>query len=70
VNYDNGSPYQAVMGNNLQGSNLGQIHATYDVGFGAPGIGPGAPHNTQLALKIFGNTKALFASGRSPRLFR
>ena len=52
VNYGNGSPYQAVMGNNLQGSNLGQIYATYDVGFGAPGIGPGAPRNTQLGLKI------------------
>jgi len=52
VNYGNGSPYQAVMGNNLQGSNLGQIYATYDVGFGAPGIGPGAPRNVQLALKI------------------
>ncbi len=52
VNYGNGSPYQAVMGNNLQGSNLGQIFATYDVGFGAPGIGPGAPRNTQLALKV------------------
>jgi hypothetical protein len=38
--------------NNLQGSNLGQVGSTYDVAFGAPGIGPGAPRNTQLALKI------------------
>ena len=34
------------------GSNLGQVGSTYDVAFGAPGIGPGAPRNTQLALKI------------------
>jgi hypothetical protein len=38
--------------NNLQGSNLGQSGSTYDVAFGAPGIGPGAPRNTQLGLKI------------------
>jgi hypothetical protein len=38
--------------NNLQGSNLGQVGATYDVAFGAPGIGPGAPRNVQLALKV------------------
>jgi len=38
--------------NNLQGSNLGQVGSTYDVGFGAPGIGPGAPRNVQLAAKI------------------
>jgi hypothetical protein len=38
--------------NNLQGSNLGQIGSTYDVSFGAPGIGPGAPRNVQLAAKI------------------
>jgi|HubBroStandDraft_1064217.scaffolds.fasta_scaffold00761_16 hypothetical protein len=38
--------------NNLQGSNLGQVGSTYDVAFGAPGIGPGAPRNTQLGLKI------------------
>ena len=46
VNYSNS------LGNNVQGSNLGQVGATYDVWFGAPGIGPGAPRNTQLALKI------------------
>jgi hypothetical protein len=39
-------------GNNIQGSNLGQSGATYDVAFGAPGIGPGAPRNVQLALKV------------------
>ena len=50
VNY--GNSYQGVMGTNLQGSNLGQIYATYDVGYGAPGIGPGAPRNIQLAAKI------------------
>jgi len=50
VNYGNSS--QGLMGNNLQGSNLGQIGGTYDVGFGAPGIGPGAPRNTQLAVKV------------------
>jgi hypothetical protein len=50
VNY--GNSYQGVMGNNLQGSNLGTIFATYDTGFGAPGIGPGAPRNVQLAAKI------------------
>ncbi|HXW89725.1 MAG TPA: carboxypeptidase regulatory-like domain-containing protein [Terriglobales bacterium] len=50
VDYGNSS--QGLMGNNLQGSNLGTIFGTYDVGFGAPGIGPGAPRNTQLALKI------------------
>jgi len=38
--------------NNVQGSNLGQAGATYDVAFGAPGIGPGAPRNIQLALKV------------------
>lgn len=36
----------------VSGSNLGQVSATYDVGFGAPGIGPGAPRNVQLAAKI------------------
>ena len=38
--------------NNLQGSNLGSIGSTYDVSFGAPGIGPGAPRNVQLAAKV------------------
>jgi hypothetical protein len=38
--------------NNVQGSNLGQVGATYDVAFGAPGIGPGAPRNVQLAVKL------------------
>jgi Carboxypeptidase regulatory-like domain len=38
--------------NNVAGSNLGQVGSTYDVAFGAPGIGPGAPRNVQLALKI------------------
>jgi hypothetical protein len=38
--------------NNVQGSNLGQVGSTYDVSFGAPGIGPGAPRNVQLAAKI------------------
>jgi hypothetical protein len=38
--------------NNVQGSNLGQVGSTYDVAFGAPGIGPGAPRNVQLAAKI------------------
>ena len=42
----------AGLANNLQGSNLGTLGATYDVGFGAPGIGPGAPRNVQLAAKI------------------
>jgi hypothetical protein len=50
VNYGNSS--QGLLGNNVQGSNLGQIGGTYDVGFGAPGIGPGAPRNVQLALKV------------------
>ena len=36
----------------VSGSNLGLVSATYDVGFGAPGIGPGAPRNIQLAGKI------------------
>jgi hypothetical protein len=40
------------LANNLQGSNLGTLGCTYDVGFGAPGIGPGAPRNVQLGLKI------------------
>jgi hypothetical protein len=47
VNYGNTSPTganaQSLLGTNLQGSNLGQIGGTYDVGFGAPGIGPGLP---------------------------
>ena len=43
----NGGPQQ-----NVSGSNLGLLPATYDVGFGAPGIGPGAPRNIQLAGKI------------------
>jgi hypothetical protein len=38
--------------NNAAGSNLGQVGSTYDVAFGAPGIGPGAPRNVQLALKV------------------
>ena len=38
--------------NNVQGSNLGTVGSTYDVSFGAPGIGPGAPRNVQLALKF------------------
>ncbi len=38
--------------NNVQGSNLGQVGSTYDVSFGAPGIGPGAPRNVQLAAKV------------------
>jgi hypothetical protein len=38
--------------NNAAGSNLGQVGSTYDVAFGAPGIGPGAPRNIQLALKV------------------
>lgn len=36
----------------VSSSTLGQVPATYDVGFGAPGIGPGAPRNVQLAAKI------------------
>jgi hypothetical protein len=44
--------YAAGPANNVQGSNLGQVGATYDVAFGAPGIGPGAPRNVQLALKF------------------
>ncbi len=39
-------------GNNVQGSNLGTVGSTYDVSFGAPGIGPGAPRNVQLAIKL------------------
>ncbi len=50
VNYGTGQ--QGLIGNNFSGSNLGTIASTYDVGFGAPGIGPGAPRNVQLALKI------------------
>jgi hypothetical protein len=50
VNYGTGGQY--LIENNVSGGNLGQIASTYDVGFGAPGIGPGAPRNTQLALKI------------------
>lgn len=38
--------------NNISGSALGQVLTTYDVTFGAPGIGPGAPRNVQLAAKI------------------
>ncbi len=38
--------------NNVSGSNLGTVGSTYDVSFGAPGIGPGAPRNIQLAAKI------------------
>jgi hypothetical protein len=38
--------------NNASGSNLGLVGSTYDVSFGAPGIGPGAPRNVQLALKL------------------
>jgi Carboxypeptidase regulatory-like domain len=44
--------YSNAIGNNVQGSNLGQIGSTYDVNFGAPGIGPGAPRNVQLAVKV------------------
>jgi hypothetical protein len=50
VNYGTGGQY--LIANNVSGSNLGTIASTYDVGFGAPGIGPGAPRNVQLALKI------------------
>jgi len=51
VNYATGQQYGGP-NNNFSGSNLGTIPSTYDVGFGAPGIGPGAPRNVQLALKI------------------
>jgi len=44
--------YSNWIGNNVLGSNLGQIGSTYDVYFGAPGIGPGAPRNVQLAVKL------------------
>ncbi len=37
---------------NVQSGSLGQSGCTYDVGFGAPGIGPGAPRNVQLAAKL------------------
>jgi hypothetical protein len=50
VNYGTGGQY--LIANNVSGSGLGTIASTYDVGFGAPGIGPGAPRNVQLALKI------------------
>lgn len=43
---------QIVPQQNVTGSNLGQVSSTYDVGFGAPGIGPGAPRNVQLAAKV------------------
>jgi hypothetical protein len=36
----------------VSSSTLGQVPTTYDVGFGAPGIGPGAPRNVQLAAKV------------------
>jgi hypothetical protein len=39
-------------GTNISGSNIGTIGSTYDVSFGAPGIGPGAPRNVQLAAKV------------------
>jgi hypothetical protein len=55
VNYATGGGNgggQGLVANNVSGSNLGTIPTTYDVGFGAPGIGPGAPRNVQLALKI------------------
>ena len=42
----------SCLGTNVQGSNVGTLGCTYDQGFGAPGIGPGAPRNTQLALKV------------------
>jgi hypothetical protein len=38
--------------NNVSGGGLGQVFSTYDVSFGAPGIGPGAPRNVQLAAKL------------------
>lgn len=37
---------------NVSSSTLGQVPTTYDVAFGAPGIGPGAPRNVQLAAKF------------------
>ena len=43
--------YSSLSTNVLSGS-LGTAGATYDVGFGAPGIGPGAPRNVELAAKI------------------
>jgi len=36
----------------VSSSSLGLVGATYDTAFGAPGIGPGAPRNIQLAGKI------------------
>jgi hypothetical protein len=39
-------------GNNVSSSSLGLVGSTYDVSFGAPGIGPGAPRNVQLAVKL------------------
>ncbi len=38
--------------NNVSSSSLGQITSTYDVSYGSPGIGTGAPRNVQLALKV------------------
>ncbi len=42
----------AGLSTNVQSGSLGQAGYTYDVGFGAPGIGPGAPRNVQLAAKL------------------
>ena len=42
----------ASLNTNFLSSGLGQAGSTYDVGFGAPGIGPGAPRNVQLAAKL------------------
>jgi hypothetical protein len=37
---------------NSLGSGFGQVTTTFGASFGAPGIGPGEPYSTQLALKI------------------
>ncbi len=55
VNYATGGGFgggEGLISNNVSGSGLGTIPTTYNVGYGAPGIGPGAPRNVQLALKI------------------
>jgi hypothetical protein len=47
------SPGPTQLGNAYTGgSSFGQVGATIGAGNYAPGIGPGEPFNTQLALKI------------------
>lgn len=44
--------YSNAIGTNVQGSNLGQVGSTYDVNFGAPGIGPWSSAQHTVSVEV------------------